>query len=95
MQEFRRHRIEKRSLMEHRGVELRKSDRGRQALALDEINGYRIRPGYYEIYGATVMTDGINFTVYSNGATGISLMLYHRGEKNPYVMIPFPESYRI
>ena len=95
MQEFRKHRIEKRSLMEHRGVELRKSDRNRQTLALDEINGFRIRPGYYEIYGATVMPDGVNFTVYSNGATAITLLLYHRGEKKPYVAIPFPESYRI
>lgn len=68
---------------------------GRQIVALDEVCGFRIRPGYYEINGATVLPDGINFTVISNGATSITLLLFWRGEMKPFTMIPFPENYRI
>jgi len=93
--EFRRHKIEQRAILEHRGKELRKSDSTRQMLALDEVNGYRIRPGLYEVYGANALTDGVSFTVHSNGATSISLVLFHRGEKEPFVTIPFPDNYRI
>ena len=75
--------------------ELRKSDLGRQMLALDEINGFRVRPGFYNMNGATMLADGVNFTVYSNGGTAITLLLFHRGESKPFATIPFPESYRI
>ena len=67
----------------------------RQVLALREIGGFRIRPGYYEMNGATVMPDGVNFTVYSNGATGVVLLLFQRGEKKPFAKLPFPQDYRI
>ena len=30
-------------------------------IALDEINGYKVRPGFYEINGATPIPGGINF----------------------------------
>ena len=62
-----------------------------------ECNGvtYSIRPGFYEINGATAIPGGVNFTVHSNGATAISLLLYHPGEDQPYGEIPFPEPYRI
>ena len=50
-----------------------------------ECNGvtYSIRPGFYEINGATAIPGGVNFTVHSNGATAISLLLYHPGEDQP------------
>ncbi|MBR0164854.1 MAG: glycogen debranching enzyme [Lachnospiraceae bacterium] len=67
----------------------------RQILALKEVGGFRIRPGYYDTPGATVMPDGVNFTVYSNGATGVILNLYHRGEKKAFARIPFPTEYRV
>ncbi|WP_026506289.1 glycogen debranching protein [Butyrivibrio sp. NC3005] len=95
MSDFRRRRIEKKTLREHRGAELRKNDINRQLLALDEISGYRVRPGYCELSGATAITDGVNFTVTSKGATSITLLLYHRGESAPFAQIPFPDSYRI
>ncbi|MCR5092787.1 MAG: glycogen debranching protein GlgX [Lachnospiraceae bacterium] len=69
--------------------------RPRQVLALDVINGFRVRPGLYDIYGATVLTDGVNFTVYSNGATKITLLLYRREDKKHFGSIPFPKKYRI
>ena len=97
MDEFRRHAKPKKTVEigESAPRELRKADMGRQLLALNEVNGYRIRPGFYNINGATMLTDGVNFTAYSNGATSITLLLYKRGEIKPFVQIPFPESYRI
>ncbi|MCR5179199.1 MAG: glycogen debranching protein GlgX [Lachnospiraceae bacterium] len=67
----------------------------RQMLALDEVNGFRVRPGIYDMYGATALTDGVNFTVHSNGAKSVTLLLFHRGEKKHYATIPFPKAYRI
>ena len=49
----------------------------------------------YNIYGATMLTDGVNFTINSNGATSITLLLYNRGESRPFATIPFHQSYRI
>ena len=97
MDEIRRHAKPKKpvEIGESAPRELRKADMGRQLLALNEVNGYRIRPGFYNINGATMLTDGVNFTAYSNGATSITLLLYKRGEIKPFVQIPFPESYRI
>ncbi len=62
-----------------------------------ECNGvtYSIRPGFYEINGATAIPGGVNFTVHSNGATSISLVLFRSGEDEPYGEIPFPEQYKI
>ena len=62
---------------------------------LDIINGFSVRPGFYEINGATAIPGGVNFTVHSFSATGIELVLFHRGEKEPYAVLPFPQHYRI
>ena len=34
-------------------------------IPLDNINGYDVRPGFYEISGATALREGVNFTVCS------------------------------
>ena len=62
---------------------------------LDLIGGFEVRPGFYEINGATAIPGGVNFTVYSHGATSIELLLFHRTEHEPYAILPFPEHYRI
>ncbi len=62
---------------------------------LDIINGFSVRPGFYEINGATAIPGGVNFTVHSYSATGVELVLFHRGEKEPYAVLPFPKHYRI
>ncbi len=62
---------------------------------LDEINGYSVRPGFYEISGATPIPVGINFTISSSNATSCELLLFHRRETEPFAVIPFPEHYRI
>ena len=45
---------------------------------LDRIAGFDVRPGLYEINGATAIPCGVNFTVYSRGATSVELLLFHR-----------------
>ena len=38
-------------------------------IPMDVINGFEVRPGMYEVNGATAIPCGVNFTVYSYGAT--------------------------
>ena len=70
------------------------SDAG-QLIPLDEVNGFKIRPGYYELMGANVLSGGVNFTVETKEGTGVELLLFHRKENTPYATIPFPKDYRI
>ena len=62
---------------------------------MDYICGFEVRPGFYEINGATAIPGGVNFTVYSHGATSIELLLFHRAEEEPFAILPFPKHYRI
>lgn len=62
---------------------------------LDTINGFPVRPGYYNINGAMEINGGVNFTVYSHSAVSCELCLFHRQEHTPYAVLPIPDSYRI
>lgn len=62
---------------------------------VDRIGGFDVRPGFYEINGASVLPGGVNFTVHSQNATSCELLLYRRGEEHPFAVLPFPENYRI
>ena len=62
---------------------------------MDVISGFEVRPGFYEINGATAIPGGVNFTVHSHNATSIELLLFHRGETEPFAALPFPRHYRI
>lgn len=62
---------------------------------MDRIAGFDVRPGFYEANGATAIPGGVNFTVYSHGATSIELLLFHRTEEEPFAVLPFPRHYRI
>lgn len=62
---------------------------------LDTINGYRVRPGFFMNYGATVLDNAVNFTITSVGASSCELLLFHWHEEEPFAVLPFPESYRI
>ena len=64
-------------------------------IPLDQIGGFWVRPGFYEINGATALSVGVNFTIHSQNATSCELLLYHREQKEPYAVLPFPENYRI
>ncbi len=67
----------------------------RQLSPIDEYQCFKIRPGLYLDNGAFVVPGGVSFTVSSQGATGCSLVLFHREAPEPYAIIPFPERYRI
>ena len=62
---------------------------------LDRINGYEVRPGFYEINGATAIPGGVSFTVHSNQASSCELLLYKRMADTPYAVLKFPDHYRI
>jgi len=62
---------------------------------IDEINGFKVRPGFYDDYGTVVIPGGVNFTVHSQHATSITLALFNREASEPYAMLPFPDTYRI
>lgn len=62
---------------------------------LDEVAGFKVRPGMYEINGATAIPCGVNFTVHSMGAVSCELLLFHRTEDEPYAVLRFPEHYKI
>ena len=52
-------------------------------------------PGHVFPLGATFMSIGVNFSVFSKEATSCTLVLYHHGQKEPFQEIPFPDSFRI
>ena len=47
---------------------------------LSEVNGFPVRPGLYEYFGAWAIPGGVSFTVHSKGATACEILLYHREE---------------
>ena len=53
------------------------------------------RAGQVFPFGASLMEDGVNFSVYSKDATGCTLVLYHHSQPDPFAEIPFPKSFRI
>lgn len=60
-----------------------------------EINGFLVRPGMFELNGATEMPTGVNFTVHTSCGTSCELLLFHPNGEEPYAVLPFPESYKI
>ncbi len=60
-----------------------------------EICGFKTRPGYCLQNGAFELPGGVNFTIYSLGATSVELVLYKRRAAEPFAVLPFPEEYRI
>lgn len=62
---------------------------------MDEINGFKVRPGMYEQNGATAIPCGVNFTVPTSSGTSVELLLFKRRENEPYAIIKFPDNYRI
>ena len=64
-------------------------------LPLDVVEGFKIRPGFFRMYGACVASNGVSFTINSHGATRCTLLLFKPQALKPYARIPFPDSYRI
>lgn len=64
-------------------------------LPLDVVEGFKIRPGFFRMYGACVASNGVSFTINSHGATRCTLLLFKPQASKPYARIPFPDSYSI
>ena len=62
---------------------------------LDVVEGFKIRPGFFRMYGACEASNGVSFTINSHGATRCTLLLFKPQAPKPYARIPFPDSYRI
>jgi isoamylase len=59
------------------------------------IAGLDVRVGRPFPFGASRVPGGVNFSVYSNNATAMTLVLFRRGERLPFAELPFPEAFRI
>ncbi len=64
-------------------------------MPMDNVGGFDIRPGFYDMPGATSIPCGVNFTVFSHEATNITLCLFERAQSEPYAQIPFPRHYHM
>ncbi len=60
-----------------------------------EIAGFPVRPGMFDVNGALALQSGVNFTLHTHYGTSCELLLFHRGEEEPYAVLPFPEEYKI
>jgi isoamylase len=59
------------------------------------IGGYAVRMGRPVPFGATRAEGGVNFSVYSNRASRMVLVLFRPGEHHPHAELPFPAEFRI
>ena len=59
------------------------------------IAGFAVRPGSPTPFGATLVSGGVNFAVYSRHATACTLVLFESGGRKPLAEIPFPTSFRV
>lgn len=62
---------------------------------LTEIGGYPVRPGLFDMLGATALQCGVNFTIHTRSGEGCELLLFEPGGTEPYAVLPFPRQYRI
>lgn len=60
-----------------------------------EIEGVKYRIGRPLPLGATIVPNGVNFSIFSSAATACALVLFKEGEEKPFVEIPFAPEFRI
>ena len=60
-----------------------------------EHDGIKYRIGKVLPYGASIVPNGVNFSIFSKYAISCDLVLYKKREKKPYAIIPFPKEFRI
>lgn len=71
------------------------SDHPYESSPMAEIAGFPVRPGIYDLNGATPLQNGVNFTIHTCGGTSCDLLLFHRAQEEPFAVLPFPEAYKI
>lgn len=60
-----------------------------------ELNGFKYCRGQVLPFGATMVLNGVNFSVYSSAATSCTLVLFVKNEELPFAEIPFPKEFMI
>ena len=71
------------------------SDHPYESSPMAEIAGFPVRPGIYDLNGATPLQNGVNFTIHTCGGTSCELLLFRRAQEEPFAVLPFPEAYKI
>ncbi|MCE5205611.1 MAG: glycogen debranching protein GlgX [Porphyromonadaceae bacterium] len=61
----------------------------------NEYNGIKYRRGRVLPFGATLVPNGVNFSVFSSAATSCTLVLFNKNEEEPYAEIPLPDEFRV
>ena len=64
-------------------------------LPTDSYKQFKIRRGFFRLNGSTIVPNGVNFCIYSAGATSCELLLFKNKAKEPFATIPYPENYRV
>jgi isoamylase len=59
------------------------------------LAGFQLRVGKAFPFGATTVPGGVNFSVFSRFATNCTLVLFEKGEPEPFAEIPFPDEFRV
>lgn len=65
------------------------------SLPTDEIAGFRVRPGKPLPFGVSHIPNGLNFSIYTSAGISCTLVLFHKGDDQPFAELPFPANYRI
>ncbi len=60
-----------------------------------EYGGFRLRYGHALPYGVSHVPGGLNFSIFSAHAISCTLVLFRKGEAEPYAEIPFPPECKI
>lgn len=61
-----------------------------------EKDGVKYRAGWAMPFGATLLhSKVINFSIYSKEATDCTLLLYHQGEYEPFLELPFLDDFKV
>lgn len=60
-----------------------------------EYQGLKLRAGRPYPFGATVIGNAVNFSIYSRYATACTLVLFRNHEKEPFIEIPFNKAFRM
>lgn len=56
---------------------------------------FSLRAGKPLPYGSSIVTSGVNFSVYSNFAYSCELVLFKKYEEEAFAVIPFPDEFKI
>ena len=61
----------------------------------DTYGEFKLRRGLPFFFGATLVSGGVNFSIYSSYAKSCTLVLFNKHSTEPFAEIPFPDKYRI